>query len=588
MRETIAIRFLYVKLQLQLIKLSPVNEENTLKILRELPPGLYETYDQIFSRIDEKLRKHAIRVLTWISIAPTPIHVEDFTEAPLVNFRSLDVMDASPEIDVDLSTPLFKETEKYCDAEEVLNFLPGLLVIQEGCITLVHYSLSEYLVSEEIKSKDNIIQEFALDLTNARLQVADTCLQLFVQRKEAASTLRNWEETRSVFTYAILLLGIELLELIKLTNWPSSWGTLIKRAFFDTNAIPDASLDDRVNVDDRVDIKHSRTDYLPLYFDPMPLSLVLGNGYFELLVFLVQQGLVSLKDPVTRPLWDFKLTALYFNCSSERCENVSKMFKVLLSCGCDYFEPCGNFKNVFNYCVRMGSPSLYNLSQDPQALERCMEEGYSPLIDAITMPEGLEMSLRTVSSAFPHALEIFDRPSMPALHTAVAIGSTQKTTWLLRIGADLHVRDQFFGNALHIAVATMRLVLIEELLSRGARMDPKGTDYDNTIHAVGEGRFLNEGAEGGGLAVARLTLAQSIFRDQDHSEDYKSCVTRFFNAAQSPDIWTGTVSVQWKHLRAWDGQKISPGYTEANIDEQIRRASLLGIEIGQGDFYRDF
>lgn len=566
-----------------MIKLSPVNEEKTLTILRELPPGLYETYDQIFSRIDEKLRKHAIRVLTWTSVAPTPIHVEDFTEAPLVNFRSLDVMDASPEIDVDLSTPLFKETEKYCDAEEVLNFLPGLLVNEEGCITLVHYSLSEYLVSEEIKSKDDMIQEFALNLTTARLQVADTCLRLFVQRKEVASTLRNWEETRSHSTYAILLLGIEILELVKLRNWPSSWGTLIKRAFFDTNAIPDASLDDQavVNVDDRADIKLPRENFFPLYFDPMPLSLVLGNGYFELLVYFVQQGLVNLKDPVTSPLWGFKLTALYFTCSPERCKNVSKMFKVLLSCGCDYFEPCGDFNNVFNYCIRMGSPSIYNLSQDPHALERCMEEGYSPLIDAITVPEGIGLILQTLSSAFPHALEIFDRPSMPALHTAVAIGSIRRTGWLLRNGADLHVRDEFFGNALQLAVATMRLVLIEELLSQGACMDPEGTDWDNTLHAVAEGRILNEGAEGGALAVARLTLAQTIFGDQDYSED---CVRRFFNAAQSPDIWSGPVSVQWKHLRAWDGQEISPEFTEVGTGEQLRRADFLGIEIVQGDF----
>ena len=134
---------------------------------------------------------------------------------------------------------------------------------------------------------------------------------------------------------------------------------------------------------------------------------------------------------------------------------------------------------------------------------------------------------RITYTNLPSIWQTFDRRIIIVLHAAIALGrSTFARTWF-ESSANVHVRDQFFGNALQFAVVMMQTNSIWKLLIRRARMDPEGSEWDTIILVVGEGPYLNEGAKHTHLAVARLKLAWSVSEDEGHSEGSSSFVKQF-------------------------------------------------------------
>ncbi|KIJ37220.1 hypothetical protein M422DRAFT_260384 [Sphaerobolus stellatus SS14] len=131
--------FRWVDCQIHELKkcLRPINIR---KALSRLPPSLEETYKRILLQISEESRVLLARLLIWVTFSPKPIRIEALAEAIIFELDSHE-----NEIDPDSRFP---------DPEDILE-LGGasLLVANEARkVTLTHYSVKEYLLSERFQS----------------------------------------------------------------------------------------------------------------------------------------------------------------------------------------------------------------------------------------------------------------------------------------------------------------------------------------------------------------------------------------------------------------------------------------------------
>lgn len=232
---------------MSLIKKRPVSKDSVKRVLENLPKDLDDTYDQMFLRIDSSHREQAMRVLAWIAVAPIRILVALFTRASMVKFRSVDEIKAK-ESSLDSSMPLIEESGHLLEstsADDIVALLPSLIVIEGASeyLAFVHSSLLDYLLSRDIRAmhKDLAVRDFALDLTEARLQVADAAFRLYIQAKKTATTAdySDLEEGYCASMEMVLYQAVRIAELIKLPNWPASWHRLVIQVFFDAEGNPD-------------------------------------------------------------------------------------------------------------------------------------------------------------------------------------------------------------------------------------------------------------------------------------------------------------------------------------------------------------
>lgn len=267
----------------------------------------------------------------------------------------------------------------------------------------------------------------------------------------------------------------------------------------------------------------------------------------------------------------------------------AKTFNYLISKGCDIFCPVDGYADLFEFISnRCPLTVLQNLLEAPKAVNKCKDRGYSPLLAAVTRDFGsayhtyldldldsdsdsdLDLNLHTcarspyvfcyLDMSVPHCFTTFDRGTMPALQTAIALERPAVVQALIFCGADVNGKGHFFGNALQCAVALMEVSSIGYLLPEGARMRPEDPEWDAMILAIEEGNYFENGTKAGQLAVERLKLAQTIFGVGDHIGDWKTCRQKFIEEAQRLSIYSGNTKIRWEHLRAYEGQRFPSRY----------------------------
>ena len=115
--------------------------------LAALPPTLDETYDRILTDIKEKDSIYALRILQWLAFSVRPLHIEEVAEVVAIDVTR---------------EPVFNHDEVLVDPQEALEICSGLVTVASNTwngqlwlsldtITLAHYSVKEYLVSDRIK-----------------------------------------------------------------------------------------------------------------------------------------------------------------------------------------------------------------------------------------------------------------------------------------------------------------------------------------------------------------------------------------------------------------------------------------------------
>ena len=111
--------------------------------LTTLPQTLGETYERILCAINENDSEYAIRILRWLAFCCRPLLVEEMAEVVAINVER---------------SPAFNGEEVLEDPLEVLGICSSLVTITatedhsptKRIVTLAHYSVKEYLSTEQI------------------------------------------------------------------------------------------------------------------------------------------------------------------------------------------------------------------------------------------------------------------------------------------------------------------------------------------------------------------------------------------------------------------------------------------------------
>ncbi|KAF2652559.1 HET-domain-containing protein, partial [Lophiostoma macrostomum CBS 122681] len=152
------------------------------KSLATLPRTLDQTYDRILCAISEEYSEYAMRILQWLTFSARPLSVEEITEVVAINVAR---------------DPAFDRDEVLEDPLEALNICSSLVTITtnkaEGkrrpaqrIITLAHYSVQEYLVSERIKQGQ--AKQYSMQEVECHNALAKGSLMYLIQFQQPLST----------------------------------------------------------------------------------------------------------------------------------------------------------------------------------------------------------------------------------------------------------------------------------------------------------------------------------------------------------------------------------------------------------------
>ncbi|KAH8792864.1 hypothetical protein F5882DRAFT_516605 [Hyaloscypha sp. PMI_1271] len=138
------------------------------KALRDLPKTLDDTYSRLFLEIDDAYREEAMKAMLWLAFSDRPLLLAELAEAIVIR---------------PLSHPPFDPEERFPDPESVLQILSSLVSFNDaggdllwrmGTVTLAHFSVKEYLISDRIQKGP--AQYFATSSHIAHHFIAECCL----------------------------------------------------------------------------------------------------------------------------------------------------------------------------------------------------------------------------------------------------------------------------------------------------------------------------------------------------------------------------------------------------------------------------
>jgi hypothetical protein len=128
-------RFRWVALQLDELRRCR-SRFQVEKQLGRLPKDLYDSYDRIFCRIDERDQEDALKLLQWLAFSIRPLELDELAEVVTVDFESRDL----PWIDCN---------RRYGDAEDILEVCSGLVSITEGMIEMITLKQPVHLLDDQ-------------------------------------------------------------------------------------------------------------------------------------------------------------------------------------------------------------------------------------------------------------------------------------------------------------------------------------------------------------------------------------------------------------------------------------------------------
>ncbi|KAF1964419.1 hypothetical protein BU23DRAFT_585581 [Bimuria novae-zelandiae CBS 107.79] len=129
------------------------NRATLRKALATLPPTLDQTYERILSAISEANSKYAIRILRWLTFSARPLSVNKIAEVVAIDTKR---------------DPAFDRDEVLEDPLDALHICSSLVTItvnnehddykledvSREIVTLAHYSVKEYLISDRIWTRE--------------------------------------------------------------------------------------------------------------------------------------------------------------------------------------------------------------------------------------------------------------------------------------------------------------------------------------------------------------------------------------------------------------------------------------------------
>jgi hypothetical protein len=105
--------------------------------LARLPKDLYEIYDRILSRIQDKDREDAMKLFQWLAFSVRPLKLPELAEVVQVDFESRDL-------------PWFDIERRYNDSDDILRVCSGFVSMTDNG------TLKITVVAEALKVTDGM------------------------------------------------------------------------------------------------------------------------------------------------------------------------------------------------------------------------------------------------------------------------------------------------------------------------------------------------------------------------------------------------------------------------------------------------
>ncbi|KAF8507874.1 hypothetical protein JB92DRAFT_2815068, partial [Gautieria morchelliformis] len=172
--------------------------------LIDLPPTLYETYDRILLRIDERDKGNALKLLQWLAFSVDKV---SFSEA-------VDVLATNPDT---VNGPFFDRDRRFDDPRDILTICSSLVTIsvvqpnpdyfeskERGSFTelkLAHFSVREYLVWEGLRSHFKLAI-YHCNEKQANTFMAKTCVAYLLQFNQHGCISKNTRISYPLCSYA--------------------------------------------------------------------------------------------------------------------------------------------------------------------------------------------------------------------------------------------------------------------------------------------------------------------------------------------------------------------------------------------------
>ncbi|KAH9880790.1 hypothetical protein IAQ61_001084 [Plenodomus lingam] len=159
------------------------NQTMLRKSLATLPRTLDQTYERILSAISDEYSEYAMRILRWLTFSARPLSVEEIAEVVAIDVAR---------------DPAFDRDEVLEDPLEALNICSSLVTITSNrakresspvkqIITLAHFSVQEYLVSDRIKQGS--AKQYSMQEVECHNVITTGCLKYLLQLQPPKSKI---------------------------------------------------------------------------------------------------------------------------------------------------------------------------------------------------------------------------------------------------------------------------------------------------------------------------------------------------------------------------------------------------------------
>ncbi|KAF7574509.1 vegetative incompatibility protein HET-E-1 [Pyrenophora tritici-repentis] len=410
--------------------------------LATLPQTLDQTYDLILAAISEEDCKYAMRILQWLTFSARPLSAEEIAEIVAIDTER----DLAFNRDEVLEDPL--EALDICSSLVTVttNEAFGGLKPTQRIISLAHYSVQEYLVSDRIKQ--GLAKQYSMQDVECHKAITKGSLKYLTQFHQLSPT--DIQERSALARYTA-----------------EFWNSHLRKTGDDMERISHLAMD-LMNIE-----KPAFLTWIRLYDPDRP-----GE----------RQNLERSLDSIPPPLYYAAELGL------------RTIARLLLDQGVDVNAQGGRYGNALQAASRKGRWQIVEMLLDKGADVNAQGGEYSNTLYAasrighwkiVRMLLNKDADVNAQGGYFGNALQ-----------AALARGHEQIVEMLLDKGAEVNAQGGRYGNALQAASRKGRRQIVEMLLDKGADVNAQGGEYGNALQAASaEGHeaivklLLDKGAE---------------------------------------------------------------------------------------------
>jgi ankyrin repeat protein len=432
--------------------------------MSSLPKSLDETYSRILDSIDEDDWKDALKILQWLVFSARPLRIEELAEVLTVN--------------TEVTPAQFDAERRFLDPRDILDICSSLVTtvveIHSGdggdfgqeveLVRLAHFSVKEYLVSEQIRSGRTA--RYSIQEIPANTSIAEICLAYLLQFDKAKSLTNEALEDSHLASYAAgyWTQHAQVAE----DNGRSIMHLMIMDLFL---ARKEAFLNWIRMCDPDYPWRKPQLD-LVLKEDISPLYYAALTGLYESVRILLEQG-VDINSKGRRGG-----TAL----QAASAQGHAQIVQLLIDQGADINAQEGYYGSALQAASSKGRIEIVQLlihrgadinaqgEEHDSALQEASSHGHIQIVHLL-IEQGADVNAQ--GGYYGNALQ-----------AASFCGYIQIARLLVEQGADINAQGGEYGNALQAASRWKHAQIVQLLVDQGADINAPGGYYGNALQAA--------------------------------------------------------------------------------------------------------